>query len=145
MGDIGLSAFSLFFMGSPSFLAHQRKLEEGHARSNCQTLFGMTAIPSDAYIRLMLDGASPAVFDPVFFKAIETEGVLAPLNRSGDSEGVRLENGKVRSATGFADAWKQYAQGGWTGLAADPQYAVFYSEDEIDQMMSMLRSVLDAL
>jgi hypothetical protein len=31
MADIGLSAFSLFFMGSPSFLAHQRKLEEGHA------------------------------------------------------------------------------------------------------------------
>jgi len=51
-----------------------------------------------------------------------TEGVLAPLNRSGDQEGVRLENGKVRSATGFADAWKQYAQGGWTGLAADPEF-----------------------
>jgi len=51
-----------------------------------------------------------------------TEGVLAPLNRSGDAEGVRLENGKVRSATGFADAWKQYAQGGWTGLAADPAF-----------------------
>ncbi|MGN6147023.1 MAG: acyl-CoA dehydrogenase family protein, partial [Rhizomicrobium sp.] len=51
-----------------------------------------------------------------------TEGVLAPLNRSGDSEGVRLENGKVRSATGFADAWKQYAQGGWTGLAAEPEF-----------------------
>jgi alkylation response protein AidB-like acyl-CoA dehydrogenase len=51
-----------------------------------------------------------------------TEGVLAPLNRSGDQEGVRLENGKVRSASGFADAWKQYAQGGWTGLAADPAF-----------------------
>ena len=59
MADIGLSAFSVFFMGSPSFLAHQRALEEGQGRSNCQTLFGMTAIPSDAYIRLMLDGASP--------------------------------------------------------------------------------------
>ena len=51
-----------------------------------------------------------------------TEGVLAPLNRSGDQEGVRLENGHVRTATGFADAWKQYAQGGWTGLAADPAF-----------------------
>jgi hypothetical protein len=29
MADIGLSAFSMFFMGSPSFLAHQRRLEEG--------------------------------------------------------------------------------------------------------------------
>ena len=31
-----LSAFSLFFMQSPSFLAHQRRLEEGQGRSNCQ-------------------------------------------------------------------------------------------------------------
>ncbi len=77
MTDIGLSAFSVFFMGSPSFLAYQRALEEGQGRSNCQTLFGMTAIPSDAYIRLMLDGASPAALNPLFLKAIQIEGVLA--------------------------------------------------------------------
>jgi len=81
MADIGLSAFSLSFMGSPSFLAHQRALEEGRGRSNCQTLFAMSAIPTDAYIRLMLDGASPAAFDPLFYKAIDTEGVLAPFQR----------------------------------------------------------------
>src|SRR3954471_23121828 len=38
-----MSAFSLFFLQSPSFLAHQRRLEEGQGRSNCQTLFGLTA------------------------------------------------------------------------------------------------------
>jgi hypothetical protein len=81
MADIGLSAFSVFFMGSPSFLAHQRALTEGHGRSNCQTLFGMTAIPTDAYIRQMLDGAPPEAFDPLFFKAIATEGVLDPFRR----------------------------------------------------------------
>jgi hypothetical protein len=81
MADIGLSAFSVFFMGSPSFLGHQRRLEEGHGRSNCQTLFGMTAIPTDVYIRQMLDGAPPEVFDPLFFKAIGTEGVLEPFRR----------------------------------------------------------------
>jgi hypothetical protein len=81
MADIGLSAFSVFFMGSPSFLGHQRALAEGHGRSNCQTLFGMTAIPTDAYIRRMLDGAPPGAFDPLFFKAIATEGVLDPFRR----------------------------------------------------------------
>jgi hypothetical protein len=45
MADIGLSAFSIFFMGSPSFLGHQRAQAEGHGRSNCETLFGMSAIP----------------------------------------------------------------------------------------------------
>ena len=81
MADIGLSVFSLFFMGSPSFLAHQRRLEEGHGRSNCQSLFGIDAIPTDAHIRQMLDGAPTASFDPLFFRTIETEGVLAPFQR----------------------------------------------------------------
>jgi hypothetical protein len=53
MADIGLAAFSIFFMGSPSFLGHQQALAEGHGRSNCETLFAMSAIPSDNYIRLM--------------------------------------------------------------------------------------------
>ena len=91
MADIGLSAFSLFFMGSPSFLAYQRKLQEGHGRSNCQTLFGMAAIPTDAYIRLMLDSAPTAAFDPLFHKAVETEGVLAPFQRLGGRVLIALD------------------------------------------------------
>ena len=91
MADIGLSAFALFFMGSPSFLAHQRALEEGHGRSNCQTLFGMAAIPTDAYIRLRLDGAPTAAFDPLFFRTIETEGVLAPFQRLGGRVLIALD------------------------------------------------------
>lgn len=71
MADIGLSAFSLFFMQSPSFLAHQRALEDGHGRSNCQTLLGMAAIPSDNHIRQMLDGNSPSAFDGLFYRALE--------------------------------------------------------------------------
>jgi hypothetical protein len=84
MADIGLSAFSLFFMGSPSFLAHQRVLAQGHGRSNCQTLFGMSAIPSDNYIRLMLDGTAPSAFDGLFVEAlgrIAAAEALAPFQR----------------------------------------------------------------
>jgi len=91
MADIGLSAFSAFFMGSPSFLAHQRALEEGHGRSNCETLFGMAAIPSDNYIRLMLDGAAPAAFDGLFFKAIEAAGPLTPFQCLGGRTPIALD------------------------------------------------------
>jgi alkylation response protein AidB-like acyl-CoA dehydrogenase len=45
-------------------------------------------------------------------------GVLAPLNRSGDRQASRLENGRVRSPEGFAEAYKAFAEGGWTGLSA---------------------------
>ena len=81
IADIGLSAFSLFFMGSPSFLAHQRALQRGHGRSNCQTLFGMSAIPSDNSIRLMLDGVPPSAFDRLFLRAVEAAGPLSPFQR----------------------------------------------------------------
>ncbi len=70
MADIGMAAFSLFFMQSPSFLAHQEVLAAGRGRSNCQTLFGMEKIPSDNHIRQMLDGAAPEVFDGLFLKAV---------------------------------------------------------------------------
>ena len=66
MADFGLSAFSMFFMQSESFLAHQRTLEHGHSRSNCQTLFGMEHIPSDNYIRDHLDQVDPVHLQPLF-------------------------------------------------------------------------------
>jgi hypothetical protein len=91
MADIGLSAFSMFFMGSPSFLAHQLVLEEGHGRSNCETLFGMSRIPSDNYIRLMLDGATPGAFDGLFFKAIEAAGPLTPFQCLGGRVLIALD------------------------------------------------------
>jgi alkylation response protein AidB-like acyl-CoA dehydrogenase len=69
------------------------------------------------------EGADAETVAAVLEAAAEfTQGVLAPLNRSGDSEGVKLENGKVRTASGFADAYRQYREGGWPSLAADPAF-----------------------
>lgn len=48
--------------------------------------------------------------------------VLAPLNRKGDEEPSRLENGKVRSTLGYAEGFAAIAEGGWVGIAADPDY-----------------------
>ncbi|WP_163846828.1 acyl-CoA dehydrogenase C-terminal domain-containing protein [Pseudooceanicola aestuarii] len=48
--------------------------------------------------------------------------VMAPLNASGDREGVRLENGVVHTPTGFKAAFDQLRAGGWTGLDCDPEY-----------------------
>ena len=47
-----------------------------------------------------------------------SEEVLAPLNRSGDQQGAKYANGSVTAAPGFADAYRQFAAGGWTGLTA---------------------------
>jgi alkylation response protein AidB-like acyl-CoA dehydrogenase len=47
-----------------------------------------------------------------------SEGVLAPLNRIGDQKGSTWAEGAVTAAPGFADAYRQFAAGGWTGLSA---------------------------
>ncbi|WP_265500583.1 acyl-CoA dehydrogenase C-terminal domain-containing protein [Paracoccus beibuensis] len=48
--------------------------------------------------------------------------VLAPLNRVGDQQGCRLENGIVRTPEGFKDAFDAVKEGGWTSLDCDPEY-----------------------
>lgn len=45
--------------------------------------------------------------------------VLAPLNAVGDREGCQLQDGAVRTPTGFADAYRQYQQAGWPSLPCD--------------------------
>jgi hypothetical protein len=48
--------------------------------------------------------------------------VLAPLNRAGDIEGARYENGQVTAAPGFAQAYRAFAADGWNSLSADPEH-----------------------
>jgi alkylation response protein AidB-like acyl-CoA dehydrogenase len=48
--------------------------------------------------------------------------VLAPLNAVGDTEGCTLENGIVRTPTGFKAAFDQVREGGWTAMDCDPEY-----------------------
>ena len=43
-------------------------------------------------------------------------GVLAPLNRIGDEEGCRLQNGTVHMPRGFDAAYQAFTEGGWGGL-----------------------------
>jgi hypothetical protein len=96
MADIGLSAFSLFFVPSKSFLAHQRHLERGQYTSNCHTLFGMKKIPTDNDIRLMLDKVSPDAFEPCY------EQVIEQLRERGSLKAFQRLGG--RTLVGF-DAW----------------------------------------
>ena len=96
MVDFGMAAFSNFFMQCPSFLAHQRLLEQGagHGRSNCETLLEMTGIPCDNQIRTMLDPVEPAHFFPVFdaaFREMEKCGGLDTFRQLGGYIPIALD------------------------------------------------------
>jgi hypothetical protein len=101
IADIGMAAFSVFFMQSPSFLAHQRRLQEGHGRSNCVSLFGLPKIPSDNHIRAMLDPAAPPLLDPVFAEVLtelERSGGLSAFRRLGDHVLIALDGSEYFSS-----------------------------------------------
>jgi len=94
MADFGMAAFSVFFMQSPSFLAHQTRMEEGCGRSNGATLFGLAKIPCDSSIRSQLDPARPAMLHPVFadlMTEIERTDGLAAFRRLGEHVLIALD------------------------------------------------------
>lgn len=59
MKDAVRGAFSVFYMQSESFLAHQRALAQNRGQSNLASVFQMRSVPSDNHIRDLLD-AVPA-------------------------------------------------------------------------------------
>ncbi len=94
MADIGLSAFSLFFMQSESFLAYQRSLGEGRKTSNCHTLFGMAKIPTDNHIRSMLDPVHPKHLQACFDEAagaLRERGGMNAFERLGGRALIALD------------------------------------------------------
>jgi len=50
------------------------------------------------------------------------EGVVAPLNRSGDLQPATLDHGEVKSSPGFAEAFRGFAEGGWQGVQHPEQF-----------------------
>jgi alkylation response protein AidB-like acyl-CoA dehydrogenase len=77
--------------------------------------------------RLMGEGGYPDLDHETLAAVLEAAGVLAsdvlaPLNQPGDRAGATYQNGKVTAAPGFPAAYKAFSEGGWTSLAADPEF-----------------------
>lgn len=84
MQDIVLSAFSVFFSQSPSFLSYQRSMQQNKGFNNGRTLFGIDTIPTDAQIRNVLDGVNYRHLDAVFM------GAMSLLRENKDLESYRV-------------------------------------------------------
>ena len=72
MADFGLSAFAVFFTQSPSFLAHQKAMQQSRGHNNAQSFFHLQEIPSDNQIRQMLDPVPPQALYPVYDRIYDT-------------------------------------------------------------------------
>jgi hypothetical protein len=92
--DAVLSAFAVFFMQSPSFLAQQRVVQRHHGRNNTQSLFGVARIPSDNQIRNLLDPLPPERLFPLFgtcWQILETAGILTSFQVLGQQSLIALD------------------------------------------------------
>ena len=70
-----------------------------------------------------LEEVTPELFHAVLEEAAKLAAeVLAPLNKTGDKQGARLTQDGVVAADGFAQAYRQFSSGGWSGLSGDPKF-----------------------
>lgn len=86
--DAASGAFSVFFTQCPSFLEHQKLMQQRYGLSNAKTLFGMKDIPSNNHIRNLLDKVSPNLLSGVFTDC------FTALKRSGDIDTYRVSLGR---------------------------------------------------
>ncbi len=69
------------------------------------------------------DHATPDVVEAVLEEAAKLAGeVWAPTNATGDKQHSTLENGAVKTPTGFKAAYKAFADGGWNALTCRPEH-----------------------
>jgi len=90
--------------------------EQAFVLDTIADLAGLNRLPAFA-------AATPDLVQPILEEAAKLSGnVFAPLNRKGDTEGARWSDGQVTLPAGFAEAYRQYVEGGWGSLGADPAH-----------------------
>lgn len=77
---------------------------------------GLSGLPAHPDFGVLEADVVASILEP----AAQLAGdVLAPLNASGDKTGAKLSDGKVTTAPGFKEAYKQYCEGGWNSVVFD--------------------------
>src|SRR5688572_21534791 len=71
---------------------------------------GFADVSSDLVQQILEEGAKFA------------EEVIAPINRAGDLQGCKLDNGVVTGPPGWKEAYKAMVEAGWTSISTHPQY-----------------------
>jgi hypothetical protein len=78
---------------------------------------------SQQYEKWGFPDASPDVVDAVLAEGGRfAEAVLAPINEKGDEVGAKWKDTEVTTAPGFKEAYKQFIEGQWGAIGANPEF-----------------------
>ena len=102
------------------------RIVNGYAAPLTEMRFALDAIAGLGEIAALpgYEAAAPSeTVDAILEEAAKfASEVLAPLNAVGDRERSRLENGAVRTPTGFKTAYDAFVAGGWNALAMPEEH-----------------------
>jgi len=99
--DAGLSALSLFYMQSPSFLSWQQDMEKKRGKNNARSLFGIERIPSDEQVKNLLDPVQEKDVGGPFwaiYHGLEERGQLDGYRHVGETYLVSLDGTQHHSS-----------------------------------------------
>jgi alkylation response protein AidB-like acyl-CoA dehydrogenase len=88
----------------------------------------LLALNHGAGLKAAVEAGHYGDFDPDITAAVLEEAgkiasdVLAPLNRVGDQNGVKLADNKVTTAPGWPDAYQRWIEGGWNGVSGPEDF-----------------------
>lgn len=78
---------------------------------------------SNHYAKLGLSDFDQELVNEILAQGAKfSEQVIAPLNREGDEQSCKLEDGKVTTPDGFADAYQEYIANGWNAMLGSADY-----------------------
>ena len=92
--------------------------------------------------------ATPELTEAILDNAAKFAGeVIAPINRAGDVEGVKVQGSEVKTASGFVEAYRQFVDSEWLALAQNP--SLILADEPIasldpktsHQVLSMLKDI----
>ena len=65
----------------------------------------------------------PETLEAIFEEAAKfCENEIQPLNKVGDEEGCKFDNGEVTTPTGFKEAYNSFVENGWPALTGPVEY-----------------------
>jgi hypothetical protein len=105
MEDAALSAFSVFFLQSPSFLDYQIRMQQAKGKNNAQSLFGVHQIPTDVQTRNLLDPVPSETIFPLVAdlgKELFEGGHLDSFRAVGDTLLIALDGTEFFSSEKIA-------------------------------------------